>query len=53
MVSMETQYATLKDEGVPTKYSYLSSNSSYFTKLGTKLIHGHSSLILWFEMQII
>ena len=38
MVSMATQNANLKNEGVPTKYSYLSSNSSYNTKLGTKLI---------------
>ena len=53
MVSMATQYATLKNEGVPTKYSYLSSNSSYNTKLGTILIPGHSSFILLFDMQII
>ena len=42
-----------KSEGVPTKYSYLSSNSSYNTKLGAKLIHGHISFILWFDIQII
>ena len=28
MVSMATHYTTLKNAGVPAKYSYLSSNSS-------------------------
>ena len=33
----------LKNEGVPIKYSYLSSNSIYNTKLAIKLISRHST----------
>ena len=41
MVSMATHYASLKNGVYLQKYSYLSSNSSYNTKFGTKLILRH------------
>ena len=41
MVSMAIHYATLKNRGIRTKYSYLNSNSSKITEV----IAGQSSLI--------
>ena len=35
------------------KYSYISNNLSYNTKLGVKLVLTHSKFIWWSDMQII